>query len=263
MALRASIGAGRGRLLQQALVESAVLTMAATVVGIACAALTVPFIIGMLTTNEQPVYLDAHLDWRVLAFVGVLGTLTTVLFGLAPAIRASAAVPGETIVKGSRAATSGAGMARSLVAVQVAFSLIILFVAGLLLRSFDRLLAVDLGFAPEGITLLSVESRDRLQPAQAREVNHQLLERVQSLPGVESVVLGRVVVSGATGAIVGIAGGLYFARFVQTFLFEVEPLSVSALGLPVLGLLGVALAASWSPARRALRVDPAEALRVE
>ena len=62
----------------------------------------------------------------------------------------------------------------------------ILFVAGLLLRSFDRLLAVDLGFRPERLALLSVEARDRFEPAQAREVGRQLLERVQSLPGVES-----------------------------------------------------------------------------
>ena len=90
MTLRASIGAGRGRLLQQVLVESSVLTLAATVLGLVCAMAAVPLIVGMLTTNENPVYLDTRLDWRVLAFVAALGCLTTVLFGLAPAIRASA-----------------------------------------------------------------------------------------------------------------------------------------------------------------------------
>ena len=93
MTLRASIGAGRGRLLQQVLVESSVLTLAATVLGLVCAMAAVPLIVGMLTTNENPVYLDTRLDWRVLAFVAALGCLTTVLFGLAPAIRASAASP--------------------------------------------------------------------------------------------------------------------------------------------------------------------------
>jgi predicted permease len=80
-------------------------------------------------------------------------------------------------------------MTRSLVATQIAFSLMILFVAVLLLRSFDRLLQIDLGFAPERLALISVEARDRLEPAQAREVGRQLRERVGALPGVESASL--------------------------------------------------------------------------
>ena len=186
MTLRASIGAGRGRLLQQVLVESSVLTLAATVLGLVCAMAAVPLIVDMLTTNENPVYLDTRLDWRVLAFVAALGCLTTVLFGLAPAIRASAASPGAAAAYGDRSQTAGAGVARSLVAAQIGFSLMILFVAGLLLRSFDRLLEVDLGFTPGGVALLSVEARDRLEPAQAREVARLLREQVQALPGVES-----------------------------------------------------------------------------
>ena len=77
MALRASIGAGRGRLLQQALVESGVLTLAATALGVLGAIGTAPLIVGMLTTNENPVYLDARLDWRVIMFVAALGCATT------------------------------------------------------------------------------------------------------------------------------------------------------------------------------------------
>ena len=102
----------------------------------------------------------------MLAFVAGARRLTTVLFGLAPAVRASAATPAEaTALDGRRSTAPGAGMARPLVAAQIGFSLMILFVAGLLLRSFDRLLAVDLGFAPERLTLLSIEARDRLEPA--------------------------------------------------------------------------------------------------
>ena len=186
MTLRASIGAGRGRLLQQVLVESSVLTLAATVLGLVCAMAAVPLIVGMLTTNENPVYLDTRLDWRVLAFVAALGCLTTVLFGLAPAIRASAASPAAAVALGDRSQTAGAGVARSLVAAQIGFSLMLLFVAALLLRSFDRLLEVDLGFTPGGVALLSVEARDRLEPAQAREVARLLREQVQAVPGVES-----------------------------------------------------------------------------
>lgn len=76
-------------------------------------------------------------------------------------------------------------------------------------------------------------------------------------------VLGRVARAVAVGVVAGLAGGIYFAGFVRTLLFEVEPISVSSLALPVLGLLSVAVAASWIPARRALRVDPAVCLRME
>jgi predicted permease len=189
MALRASIGAGRGRLLQQVLVESSLVTIAATALGVVCAFAAVPLIVGLLTTNENPVYLDVRLDWRVLAFVALLGCVTTVLFGLAPALRASMAAPGEIIAAGNRRQTAGAGMARSLVAAQIAFSLMVLFVAGLLLRSFDRLLSVDLGFVPERLVLLSIEARDPLAGEQARRVNRQLLDRVRALPGVDSASL--------------------------------------------------------------------------
>jgi ABC-type antimicrobial peptide transport system permease subunit len=76
-------------------------------------------------------------------------------------------------------------------------------------------------------------------------------------------VLGRVALAIAGGVVCGLAGGLYFARFVRTLLFETEPVSPSSLGLPVICLLAVALTAAWPPARRATRVDPAEALRTD
>jgi predicted permease len=186
MSLRASIGAGRGRLLQQVLVESGVLTLVATVVGLVCAKVALPFIIGMLTTNENPVYLETRLDWRAVVFVATLGCLTTVLFGLAPAMRASAASPANAAAFGDRSQTAHAGVAHSLVATQIAFSLMILFVAALLLRSFDKLLEIDLGFTPERLALISVEARDRLEAGQAREVGRQLREHVAAMPGVES-----------------------------------------------------------------------------
>jgi ABC-type antimicrobial peptide transport system permease subunit len=64
-----------------------------------------------------------------------------------------------------------------------------------------------------------------------------------------------------TGVLMGLAGGVYFASFVRAFLFDVEPVSPGSLGLPLLCLLTVALVATWAPIRRAIRVDPAEALR--
>ena len=95
-----------------------------------------------------------------------------------------------------------------------------------------------------------------------REIGIRLALGAQPAALVRSV-LGRVALAVAVGVVAGLAGGVYFARFVQTFLFEIEPVSLSSLGLPVFCLLAVALIAAWSPARRATRVDPAEALRME
>jgi putative ABC transport system permease protein len=188
MVLRASIGAGRGRLLQQALVEASLLTAAALALGLVFARVAVPLIVGMLSTNENPVHLEASVDGRVILFVTSLGVLTTLLFGLGPALRASAAAPSALITAVARV-TSQTATLRALVAAQVAFSVAIVFVAGLLLRSFDRLTQVDLGFTPDRIVLLTVEARDRLEPTQARRVGRQLVERTRTLPGVESASL--------------------------------------------------------------------------
>jgi predicted permease len=232
MALRASIGAGRGRLMQQVLVEASVLTAVATALGVLFARASVPIIVGMLTTNENPVYLEPSLDWRVLAFVALLGCLTTVLFGLAPAVRASSIPPGEATALGDRHHTANVGVARPLVAAQIAFSLMILFVAGLLLRSFDRLLRVDLGFKPEGLVLLTVEARDRFDPARAREVGRQLLDRVRAMNGVESASMSNWAVfrGWSTSSLVEIPG----RGRAQSFRLAVSPQFFRTMGTPIL-----------------------------
>jgi putative ABC transport system permease protein len=76
-------------------------------------------------------------------------------------------------------------------------------------------------------------------------------------------IAGRVALALIIGIAIGLAGGLYFARFVEAILLEIEPVSVWAFSLPLLCLLLVAVAATWAPLRRAIRVDPAEALRTE
>jgi len=95
-----------------------------------------------------------------------------------------------------------------------------------------------------------------------REIGIRLALGAQAMSVMRSIA-GRVTLAIAVGVMAGLAGGLYFARFVETFLYETEPLSVSSLGLPVVGLLIVAVVATWSPMRRAIRIDPAEALRTD
>jgi putative ABC transport system permease protein len=189
MSVRLSIGASRSRLIQQMLIESGLLAAVAGVLGLLFARVAGPSIIEMLAPSTSPVYLELHTDWRLLAFLFIAGTLTTILFGLAPALRASRVAPIGALRGGEPRATSRSGLPRPLVAVQVSFSLAILFLAGLLLLSFGRLANTDVGFATDGVLLVRLESRDRMDPDIARLTARQLLERVRSVPGVASVSL--------------------------------------------------------------------------
>jgi putative ABC transport system permease protein len=189
MSLRLSIGASRSRLVQQMLIESVLLAAVASVLGLLFARVAGPSIIGMLAPSTNPVYLELRTDWRLLGFLCIAGTLTTILFGLAPALRASRVTPISVLRGGEPRATSRTGLPRPLVAVQVSFSLAILFVAGLFLLSFGRLANTDVGFDRDGVLLVRVESRDRLDPELARMAGLQLLERVRSVSGVSNASL--------------------------------------------------------------------------
>jgi putative ABC transport system permease protein len=189
MSVRLSIGASRSRLVQQMLIESVLLTMVASSLGLFFARVSGPSIIAMLAPSTTPVYLDLPVDWRLLTFLCATCSLTAILFGLAPAIRASRVPPVGALRGGESRATSRTGLPRPLVAVQVGFSLAILFVAGLLLMSFERLANADVGFDKEAVLLVRINSTDRLDPEMARTTGFQLLERVRNVPGVSSASL--------------------------------------------------------------------------
>ena len=137
MSLRLSIGASRSRLVQQVLIESALVAAVACLLGLVFARVAAPAIVHMLGSSSNPVYLDLRIDWRSLGFLCMTGALTTMLFGLAPALRASGVAPIGILKSGSAQSTSRATFPRSLVAIQVSFSLAVLFVATLLLSSFE------------------------------------------------------------------------------------------------------------------------------
>ena len=130
----------------------------------------------------------------------------------------------------------------------------------------ERLLAVLSGFfAALGLVLAAVGLYGVLSYAvvrRTREIGIRLTLGAQPAAVLRAVV-SRLALAVIAGIAAGLAGGLYFATFVRTLLFEVEPASPASLVLPVFCLLAVALAAAWFPARRATRVDPAEALRMD
>ena len=130
MALRISIGAGRWRLVQMVLVESAWIALLAAAPGALFAWWSAPFIVGMINPPDDPARLALPADWRVLAFGLALTSGVTFLFGLAPALRASAVKPVRAL-KGGEDPHSRRRVMHMLIAVQVAFCFLVLFVAGL------------------------------------------------------------------------------------------------------------------------------------
>ena len=118
-----SIGAGRGRLIQQMLVESALMAGAACALGLLFAKVVGPAVVSMLASADDPVQLDLRVGWRLAAFAGGLTLLTTALFGLAPALRASSVSPIAALKTGGGRSGVRAAVMRPFVAAQVAFGL--------------------------------------------------------------------------------------------------------------------------------------------
>ena len=141
--------------------------------------------------------LDLRVDWRLVAFISGMTMLSSALFGLAPALRASSVEPMTALKASGGRASARAGAVRPFVVMQVAFSLIVLLVGGLLVRSFVKLSSVNPGFAVSDVLLVSWEAVQRLEPNQQRAALLQVLDRLRDLPGVAAVsaaefnVLGR------------------------------------------------------------------------
>jgi predicted permease len=184
MALRVSIGAGRWRLVQLVLVESAWVAIFAAAIGGVFAWWSAPVIVRMINPPDNPARLLLPADWRVLGFGLALTVAVTLLFGLAPALRASGTKP-VSALKGGEDPHSRRRLMHSLVAVQTAFCFLVLFVAGLFVATFERLSHQSTGFSAERIlTLETVTERP-----QSLAYWDQVAEHLRSVPGVEKVVI--------------------------------------------------------------------------
>jgi predicted permease len=184
MALRISIGAGQWRLVQMVLVESAWLALLATLMGAGFAWWSAPFIINKINSPQNPARLALPADGRVLAFGLLLALGVTMLFGLMPALRASSAKPASAL-KGGGDPHARRRLMHGLVALQCAFCLVVNFVAGLFVTSFDRLSHQPTGFSAARILNLEATS---FQP-QAPSAWNQVAEHLRATTGVEGVAL--------------------------------------------------------------------------
>jgi predicted permease len=184
MALRVSIGAGRWRLVQLVLVESAWLAFLAAGIGGAFAWWSAPYIVSRINPADNPARLALPADWRVLGFALALTLAVTFLFGLAPALRASAVKPASAL-KGGDDPHSRRRLMRWAIAMQVAFCFVVLFVAGLFVATFDRLSNQPTGFSADRILLLDTAA----ESAQPPVYWDQVAQHLRTLPGVETVAL--------------------------------------------------------------------------
>jgi predicted permease len=184
MALRVSIGAGRLRLVQLVLVESALLAIGASALGGLFASWSAPLVTSMLRVPGDPVRLVLDTGWRELAFSLGLALLVTLLFGLAPALRASAVQP-IAAIKGTDDPRARRRLMRALLAAQIAFCALVLFVGGLFLNTFQRLANRPLGFSAERVLIMDT-SANAEQPLATWQ---QVMDHLRQTPGVESVSL--------------------------------------------------------------------------
>ena len=188
LSLRLALGAPRRRLLQQLIVESLILASMGAVVGLLVATWASDALVTQMSTWFDRVTLDVTLDWRVVSFTVLVTLATALLFGLAPAFRASSLTPVAALKE--PVSSGDSGMPRfwsrsGLVAAQVALSLLLVITAGLFIRTFDRLLAVPLGFDSNRVLVVEVDgSRTAPAPGARTALYERLASVVTQLPAV-------------------------------------------------------------------------------
>jgi predicted permease len=186
MALRISIGAGRRRLVQLILCQSALLAFLASILGAFFAAWSAPFVLSLINPPENPARLALDADWRVLLFGFGLILLVVLLLGLLPALRASAVRP-VAALKGGEDPHSPRRLIRGAIALQVAICFLVLFISSLFVTSFQRLENRPLGFSTDRLLLLETVAGKGQLPV----VWNQTAEALRAAPGVESVAISR------------------------------------------------------------------------
>ncbi len=205
MAVRTALGANRGRLIRQLLTESILISFAGAATGMMLAVFGVQALLALAPAGRVPRIEEIHMDAAVLAFALGLGALTGVLFGLLPALQSTGRELRTSLGQAGRAYTGRReGIRGALVVSEIALTVVLLTGAGLLLKSFLRMRAVDPGFRPENVITMTVDLPEAtFQTAPAlRSFHTRVLEKLAALPGVSSagavnwLPLGRALIQG-------------------------------------------------------------------
>jgi macrolide transport system ATP-binding/permease protein len=198
MAVRASLGAGRARLVRLLLSESLVLAVPGGALGLVVGQTAIRLVVGSLDIAVNvPVHFDTPIDWPLFSYALATAVAAAALVGVLPAIRASRAAVTDLLHDGSRGQSGGAGRQRlrgALVVAQVAGSLVLLVMAGLAARNLQAAQWIDLGFDPSNVLTLQLNPHDvGYTSARASAFYDELQRRLRALPGVESVSTAFVV----------------------------------------------------------------------
>jgi putative ABC transport system permease protein len=215
MALRLSLGATRGRLVRQLLTESMLLSLIGGAAGIATAVATLAFIVRFVPSNV-PRLNEVRIDWVVLAFALLISILTGLVFGLAPALHSARTAFSQAIREGGRGSGYGARTGRLrdvLIVAELAFAVILMVGAGLLLRTLRDLLQEDPGFNPSQVVTSNTWLGNRNDPKSDPyfdipgkvTLDREVLRRMRAIPGVE---LAAITSTLPTTSVPGAVGGL-------------------------------------------------------
>jgi predicted permease len=205
IAVRLALGASRSRIIRQLLTESLLLSFIAGVAGFLLGVWLLDLLVAFIPVLPEGIRLaiDLRLDWRVVVYTIAFATITGILFGLAPALHSSKADV-STVLKDDSGTFGGfyrkSRVRMSLVVAQVAFSLLLLIGAGLVLRSVEKIRPTRVGFTTDNILVAPVELNEaKYDRLKAQEFYRQLSERVSTLPGVQAVTLSDSVPGNALG----------------------------------------------------------------
>ena len=192
IAIRAALGAGRGRLIGQMLTESLVLSWCGAALGLLLASVGTRAL-AHLTSVSLPLLSDVRIDARVLGFTLLAALLTGLLFGLVPALQVQDLKLHDTLKDSNRGSSQGRGhlwIRGALVVSEIGLACVLLVGAGLLIRSFLRVLDVNMGFRPERAAALRIDPNSSYKtPEQKNSYYTEALHRVMDVPGIEGAGL--------------------------------------------------------------------------
>jgi len=187
ISIRTTMGASRTRLLRQLLTESILLSLLGGFLGLLLAVAAVPSLLALSPPDIRQ-FKEIGVNREVLAFGFLVSVVCGIIFGLIPALQASRSNPNQFLKEGERGSTTGRSRTRSaLVIVEVGLSLVLLVGAGLLVKSFSRLMNVNPGFDPDRLLTFNLGLPPSSDPAHQAAFYRQVEQGLQSLPGVQSV----------------------------------------------------------------------------
>ena len=189
IAIRLALGAERGRLVRQLLTESLLLAFAGALFGVGLASLLSRLLVNYLSGEAGRLFVSLSTDWRVLGFTAALAVLTCIVFGLMPALKATSAPPARVMTLAGRGLTATRerfSLRRSLVIMQVALSLVLVFTALAFASSLRKILTLDAGFQRNGLLIMDFDFTSlNLPEAQRMPFAESLLDRLHNLPGID------------------------------------------------------------------------------